>query len=182
MSTLPFSACETGQFSAAVRAAAWNAASSIPSTRPVTSSFIAVIPVPGTNVDVAFTFSRSGGLPASARPWERAIEKHDACAAAISSSGLVRPFSSGSDREAQVMSAPLSAPLPVNSILPVPLSRFPLHDTCAVRSAATMPAPAPAKPAPPLLDRLRRAYGSCHHLHSLSTVTGRPLPLEHLGQ
>src|SRR2546426_11077861 len=29
---------------------------------------------------------------------------------------------------------------------------------------ALMPAPAPAKPAPPLSGRLRRAYGSCPHL------------------
>src|SRR5436190_23298736 len=104
---------------------------------------MAVIPVPGTKVDVACTLSRSGGVPAWASPCESAIEKQEACAAAISSSGLVRPSSSGSERDAQVMSAPVSAPLPVNSILPVPLSRFPLHETFAVRSAAM---------APPVLD------------------------------
>src|SRR5438874_10297534 len=95
-----------------------------------------VIPVPGTKVETAFTCSLSGGVPACASPCERAIEKHEACAAAISSSGLVRPCSSGSEREAHVMSSPSIAPLPVKSILPVPFRRFPLQVTSARRSAA----------------------------------------------
>src|SRR5947207_1715313 len=46
-----------------------------------------------------------------------------------------------------------------------------------------MPAPAPAKPAPPLLDRLRRAYGS--RPHQLSFLDGQrrcavnPLAADH---
>ena len=50
-----------------------------------------MMPVPGTNVTVADVESRSGGVPAFASPEESAIEKQEACAAAISSSGLVFP-------------------------------------------------------------------------------------------
>ena len=48
-----------------------------------------MIPSPGWNVTVADVRSSSGGVPALARPAESAIEKQAACAAAISSSGLV---------------------------------------------------------------------------------------------
>ena len=45
----------------------------------------------------------SAGVPAWASPLDSAIEKHDECAAAMSSSGLVLPFGS-SAREGQFTS------------------------------------------------------------------------------
>jgi hypothetical protein len=62
-----------------------------------------VMPSPGWNVTSALVSSASGGEPAFARALERAMEKHDEWAAAISSSGLVRPFGS-SARDGQVTS------------------------------------------------------------------------------
>src|SRR5919201_401548 len=104
MSTLPFNAWDTGQFSLAFSPARRKPSSSRPGTRPRTRSAISVIPVPGTNVDSAETCSRSGTWPACASPWDSAIEKHAACAAAISSSGLVVPPEASSDLDAHVTS------------------------------------------------------------------------------
>ena len=84
---------------------------------------------------VAALSSRSGGVPAPARAWESAIEKHEAQAAAISSSGLVRP-SGVSAREAHVRSSGPNAPLPTPSILPLPSINEPVHVAFAVRSVA----------------------------------------------
>jgi hypothetical protein len=53
-----------------------------------------VMPSPGWKVTSAVVSSRSGGLPALASPFDSAMEKHDECAAAMSSSGLVRPSGS----------------------------------------------------------------------------------------
>ena len=50
---------------------------------------------------IGFVSSRSGGVSFFARRAENAIEKHDACAAARSSTGEVRPLWS-SVREAHV--------------------------------------------------------------------------------
>jgi hypothetical protein len=61
------------------------------------------MPVPGTNVTAAVVSIEVGGLPALASAWDSAMEKHVECAAAMSSSGLVRPFAS-SVRAAQVTS------------------------------------------------------------------------------
>ena len=61
------------------------------------------MPVPGTNVTFAVVSSVVGGVPAWARPLDSAIEKHDECAAAMSSSGLVLPFDD-SAREGQLTS------------------------------------------------------------------------------
>ena len=61
------------------------------------------MPSPGWNVTSAVVCSDVGGVPALANPPESAIEKHEECAAAISSSGEVRPFGS-SARDAQVTS------------------------------------------------------------------------------
>ena len=97
ISGTPASALETGQFSFAASAAARKPSSSIPGTSPSTSSAIRTIPSPGWNVTVADVFSSSGGLPPFASPLASAIEKHDACAAAISSSGLVLPPDSSVD-------------------------------------------------------------------------------------
>ena len=97
-----------------------------------------VIPSPGWKVTVAVVFSCSGGVPASASPCESAIETQDAWAAAISSSGLVRPPGS-SAREAQVTSSGPNAPLPTLSIEPLPSIRPPRQVTSACRSVAIRP-------------------------------------------
>ena len=131
---MPFSAAETGQFSFASSAAATNDSSVIPGTTPVTSSADVVIPSPGTNVTVAETSSRSGGVPAFAKRAENAIEKQDACAAAISSSGLVIPPSSPVRAAQETASGP-NAPLPTCSIVPEPFSRSPFQLTRACLSA-----------------------------------------------
>jgi hypothetical protein len=47
------------------------------------------MPTPGLNVTEAVVLTRSGGVPFSASAWESAMLKHDACAAAMSSSGVV---------------------------------------------------------------------------------------------
>src|SRR5262245_38402103 len=94
------------------------------------------MPSPGWKLTVAEVFSCSGGVPSLARPNDSAIEKQVACAAAISSSGLVLPDSSGSEREAQVTSRPPSAPLPVESIRPDPSIRPPFQVTSACRPTA----------------------------------------------
>ena len=75
-----------------------------PGTVPRTVSAPFVIPSPGWNVTVADVSSFSGGLPPFASPAESAIEKHEAHAAAISSSGLVLPFGS-SERDAHETSS-----------------------------------------------------------------------------
>ncbi len=134
-STLFFNAWETGQLAFASSANSRKPFSSRPGTLPSTASTDLVIPVPGTKVTVAEVFSCSGGVPALARMFEKAIEKQDACAAAISSSGLVRPFGS-SVREAHVTSRGPNAPLPTRSIVPLPLKRSPFQVTSARRSAA----------------------------------------------
>src|SRR3990170_1799450 len=149
ISGTPASAFETGQPSFAAAAASRKPASSSPGTRPATLSAIFVIPVPGTNVTVAEVWRLSGGVPAPASPCESAIEKHDACAAASSSSGLVSPPGT-SARAAHETSIPPRAPLPTESIVPPPLIRSPCQVTEAVRSVA-MPIP-PVRRDP---DRLR---------------------------
>ena len=63
ISTFPFSACETGQFSAAPSAASRNSTPSIPSTSPSMASFIVVSRKPASvlsKVAVAFVSSRAG--------------------------------------------------------------------------------------------------------------------------
>ena len=94
------------------------------------------MPVPGTNVTRATVDSDSGGVPACASPCASAIEKHVACAAAISSSGLVRPLDSSSARDAHVTASGPNAPLPTLSIVPLPPIRSPLQVTSAVRCVA----------------------------------------------
>ena len=116
---------------------------------PRTVSATFVMPVPGTNVTAAEVCRRSGGLPACASPCERAIEKHDAWAAAISSSGLVFPPESSSVRAGQLTSSGPKAPDPTSSIVPDPLIRSPFHVTDARRSAAIS--------LPPSSTRVRRA-------------------------
>src|SRR5205823_2148467 len=110
-------------------------ASPIPGTWPTTSSATFVIPSPGWKVTVAEVCSLSGACPACASPFESAIERQVACAAAISSSGLVMPLGS-SERAGQLTSSPPTAPLDTVSILPLPLIRSPSHVTWALRSVA----------------------------------------------
>ena len=68
ISGTPASACETGQPFFAASAASRKPSASRPGTLPRTVSALFVIPVPGTNVTTAEVWSRSGGLPALARP------------------------------------------------------------------------------------------------------------------
>jgi REP element-mobilizing transposase RayT len=136
ISGTPASACETGQPCFAASAALRKPSASRPGTLPRTESAIFVIPVPGTKVTAAEVRSSSGGLPAFARPPESAIEKHEACAAAINSSGLVFPPDASSERAGQLTSSGPKAPEPTSSIVPVPLIRSPFHVTDARRSAA----------------------------------------------
>src|SRR5512133_3231400 len=93
------------------------------------------MPSPGWNVTVADVFSSSAGWPAWASPCESAIEKQAACAAAISSSGLVFDCAS-SERAVQSTSRPPIAPLVTESTRPLPLIRSPCQVTSAVRSVA----------------------------------------------
>ena len=111
-----------------------------PGTSPATVRADSVMPVPGTKVTVAVTSSRVGGVPAPARPCESAIEKHDACAAAINSSGLVRP-SGASAREAHVTPSGPKAPLPTLVISPVPVMSAPCQVAAAVRRVAMSSSP-----------------------------------------
>ena len=63
----------------------------MPGTRPVVArSILVIVGAPSTNrsVTVASVCTDSAVCPAWARMFDRAIEKHAACAAAISCSGL----------------------------------------------------------------------------------------------
>src|SRR5436190_7828273 len=93
------------------------------------------MPSPVWNVTVAEVFSSSAGCPACASPFESAIEKQAAWAAAISSSGLVFDCPS-SERARQSTSRPPKAPLVTESTRPLPLIRSPCQVTSAVRSVA----------------------------------------------
>src|SRR5260221_3271089 len=108
----------------------------MPGTLPTTVSTIFVTPSPGWNVTVADVCSSSGGVPALARPLDSAIEKHDACAAAISSSGLVLPPVASSERAAQLTGSSPNAPLVVERIVPLPSIKLPFQITSARRSVA----------------------------------------------
>ena len=92
------------------------------SRRPFTSS----------SVQAALTVTRSGGVLFSPSTSASAMAKQLACAAAISSSGLVLP-SGRSVRDAQVTGTS-NAPLAASSA-PVPLASVPRHTTSASRRA-----------------------------------------------
>src|SRR6218665_3460937 len=68
---------------------------------------------------------RSGGLPASVRACESAIEKQDACAAASSSSGFV-VFSVPNERAFHV-SGKVAVPEESSTTVPSPSSSAPFH-------------------------------------------------------
>ena len=81
----------TGHPFLAASACSLNAASSIPGTRPtVTRSILLMVGAPSIifSVTVASVCTESGGLPALASMFDKAIEKHAACAAAINCSGF----------------------------------------------------------------------------------------------
>src|SRR3954447_25309174 len=133
ISGTPVSALEIGQLFFAVSAASRKAPSSSPGTLPATEIAILVIPSPGWKVTFTDVFSSSAGWPSCASVCDSAIEKHAACAAAMSSSGLVSDPTS-SDRAAQSTSSPPIAPLETESMRPFPLIRSPCQVTSAVRS------------------------------------------------
>src|SRR6202022_3992564 len=89
-----------------------------------------------SKVTVALTSSDCGGVPAPPRPAESAIAQQMACDAVSSSSGLVTPFASASERRGQLTSRPLNAPLVLALTLPLPVARGPLQATSARRTAA----------------------------------------------
>src|SRR5258706_4317663 len=74
---------------------------------------------------------RLGVTPAFPRPTDGAMEKHPACAAAISSSGLVPPASSNRDANEYL---PSNAPLP-SFTRPLPSRRLPFHSASDFRIA-----------------------------------------------
>src|ERR1700677_1764503 len=101
ISGTPASARLTGQPALAAAACSAKAAASTPGTRPtVTSAILVMVGAPSTirRVTVASVLTDSGGVPACARMFDSAIEKQDACAAAISCSGLAPGPSSNRER------------------------------------------------------------------------------------
>jgi hypothetical protein len=130
---VPASACDTGQPALAPSAALTKSSSLAPSTLPRTVSAMPVMPLPGTSVTSAWVSSACAGVPASVSALDSAIEKHEECAAAISSSGLVLPPGS-SARAAQLTS---NVPIPDDSRLtwPAPSNSVPSQCVLAVRVA-----------------------------------------------
>ena len=128
------SAIETGQFCLAPSAASRKPSASRPGTSPTTCSRTPVMPSPGWKSTSARVCSVVGGVPPLASALDSAIEKHDEWAAAISSSGLVRPFGS-SVRDAHVTS---NEPSPLDSRVTVPLPSVsgPCHSVAAKRVVA----------------------------------------------
>src|SRR5690606_24932056 len=61
----------------------------MPGTVALTLRWLPVMPVPGLKVTDADALMRSGGVPFSLSACARAMLKHEACAAAMSSSGVV---------------------------------------------------------------------------------------------
>ena len=90
------SALEIGQPALAPCAASWNAASSMPGTRPTVTRSIRLIAKPSPSLSsctLASVRIDSGAWPPPLSTSASAIEKQLACAAATSSSGLVPPLS-----------------------------------------------------------------------------------------
>ena len=146
--TFPLSAREIGQLSFAPSAACLNFSASAPGTSPRTSSAddttVQLSPTL-SNVTFALTSSRFGGVPARASPAESAIEKHEACAAARSSSGLDLPLGA-SVRALHDTGASLKSPLDPAVTIPLPLMRSPFQTARASLVAATSHLPAPRAP------------------------------------
>jgi hypothetical protein len=132
-STLPFRACEIGQFSFASSARRVNVAESIPGTSPRTVRTDEAIFQPASRwskVTSARTSRFTAGVPFLARREDSAIEKQLAWAAASSSSGLVLPLCS-LVREAQLIGRRDTTPLERYVIIPDPLIKSPFQVTVA---------------------------------------------------
>src|SRR6516225_8806530 len=101
------------------------------------------MPSGSPNVTSAEVVMLVGGCPASDRPCDSAIEKQPEWAAAMSSSGLVRPLGA-SARDSQVSS---KLPSPDESRLtdPLPVASGPSQRVVAVRTVATMTSPFTAR-------------------------------------
>src|SRR5215831_13714859 len=87
-----FRTFDTGQPFSAASAYFWKVAASAPGTRPTTSRWLAVMVQPESSfsrLSVTLVLMLSGGNFAPSSCADRAMEKQAACAAAISSSGLV---------------------------------------------------------------------------------------------
>src|SRR5206468_1804931 len=128
----------TGQPFLALAASSSNLALSMFGTFALVVRWILVIVgAPCTSsVSLAEVSIESGVKPASPSCAERAIVKQPACAAAISSSGLV-PVPSAK-RELNEYCVSLSVPLWVE-IVPLPSFRLPFHTADAVRSIGLSP-------------------------------------------
>src|SRR5690606_26029910 len=122
---VPERALLTGQPALAFSAAWANSSAEIPGTSPRTRSTMPVIPSPGWKVTSAVVSSDRGGVPAWARPWARAMEKHEEWAAAISSSGLVLPPGCSARDGHDTSNVP--TPDDVSDTVPEPSSSAPFH-------------------------------------------------------
>jgi hypothetical protein len=121
----PASARLTGHPAFAAAACRAKASSSIPGTCPtVTSAMLVIVGTPSRsrNVTVALVRTESAGVPFWARMLASAIEKHEACAAAISCSGFAPGPSSKRDLYEY---SPLIVSPAVN--VPAPVGTSPLH-------------------------------------------------------
>ena len=101
----------------------------IPGTRALTSRWLPSTPLPASNVTAAVVWMLSGGVPASARASESAIEKHDECAAASSSSGFV-VFATPTARASQFTSK-VAMPDESSATLPDPSNSVPVQTVVA---------------------------------------------------
>src|SRR6185437_13294741 len=127
----------TGQPTLAVLACSSKVAWSMPGTRPVvTRAILVIVGAPSTNRSVTV----SAVCPAWARMFDKAIEKHDACAAAMSCSGLEPGPSSKRDLK-------VYAPVIVSPAVkvPAPEGRSPFH------SALPLAGMSPLRPLSPVL-------------------------------
>src|SRR6478736_8910985 len=127
--SMPVSACETGQPVLAPSAIVWNSSALSPGTTASTFRWLPVIPLPGMKVTDAVVSTLSGGVPFSLRACERAMLKHDECAAAMSSSGVV------TDVEPSLRAFQLTGKGPwlelSRAISPDPSVRLPFHEVLA---------------------------------------------------
>src|SRR6185295_6966362 len=115
-----------------------NFSASDPGTSPFTSSSLdTTVQLSATLSKVTFarTSRRSGLVPAFARPAESAIAKHEACAAASSSSGLDFP-PGASVRALHDTGISLNFPLVAAVTTPVPFKRSPFQTARASLVAA----------------------------------------------
>src|SRR3990172_2413777 len=136
--TLPLSAREIGQPSLACSAASAKAAWSASGTRPRTVRWLLITVQPASSLSPvikAVTSRRSAVKPALNRMFERAIEKHEAWAAASSSSGPDRPLGS-SVRADQLTGRSRSCALLFELTVPLPSVRLPCQIAVAERVAA----------------------------------------------